>query len=333
MKTNILREDTRQKFMNCHDGEMTIVVGEDAYTNLQVSLAHAKQLCDSGRYERVIYINLPFSRRRFSGARAEVIGEPLPPHKMQVYHVMTGQLSSTVKAVGAELARPERTALIVNSWEMASSSYRFREDLIFALYNLQAEHELSVFVYSVGKADSVAAGRRNRTGLGKLTLAAENVISLTESAEEKPQYFLSELVHLKGDAKKEYIKLFEEQQARSAAARGEEYEQLTWEDYEDDTRAGNIGDEDGDDGEDEILEDADEPRIVISPSGECVELPASEINELAMADGHQSGGSGVGDRRFGNAGMGMRESGIGMRESGSRTTNSWLFRNDKITRQ
>lgn len=118
-----------------------------------MSLAHAKLLASSGKYDSVIYINLPFSRRRFTEAREKAIGGKIPGTKMHIYHIASGHLAQTVKNIGRDLDRPERTALIVNSWEMASSTYRYREDLIFALYNLAFEHELSVFVYSLDAED------------------------------------------------------------------------------------------------------------------------------------------------------------------------------------
>ncbi|HEY6172623.1 MAG TPA: hypothetical protein VIX80_10230, partial [Candidatus Kapabacteria bacterium] len=44
----------------------SIILGDDAFHNLRISLQHAKLLLKEGVYDRIYYINLPFSGKRFA---------------------------------------------------------------------------------------------------------------------------------------------------------------------------------------------------------------------------------------------------------------------------
>jgi hypothetical protein len=178
MKTSGLQK-TKDMLSHFERGEVTIVLGENALSNMQASLVQAEMLLASGRFDSVIYMNLPFSRRKFTDARREFFRED--PARMTVYHVASGHLARTVGGLEQNLTNPERTALIINSWELSSSCYRYREDLIFKLHELQMSLDLTVIVYAMSKPSSVEAGKTNRTGLGKLTITADSVIDLSEA--------------------------------------------------------------------------------------------------------------------------------------------------------
>jgi hypothetical protein len=86
-----------------------------------------------------------------------------------------------------------KVAVIVNSWEMASSCYRYKEQLLFALNGLVCADEVTVFVYSQAKKGSVEPGMIHRSGLGRLPAIASGVIELPEEnveTEEAKQVFV-----------------------------------------------------------------------------------------------------------------------------------------------
>jgi hypothetical protein len=93
--------------------------------------------------------------------------------------------------LGPEFSRVEdrvrsakgKVAVIINSWEMASSSYRYKEQLLFAIFRLVSAEEVTVFVYSQAKSGSVVPGMINRAGLGRLSAIAVAIMEIPEEDE------------------------------------------------------------------------------------------------------------------------------------------------------
>lgn len=179
MKTPISLID--RQLLSCSKHELSIVLGDTAYDNLNASLRQAALLAASAQYDSVIYINLPFSRNRFTAAERAQAGSD--SKKIHAYHVSGGRLAESLRSIGSRVADGSRTAIIINSWEMSSACYRYREDLVFALQELVLSSEATVIVYGQSKPESVSVAKPNRTGLGKLTIFADAVISLKALAE------------------------------------------------------------------------------------------------------------------------------------------------------
>ncbi len=167
----------REQLAAIHGGEITIVLGDDAAQNLRASILQTEALSKSGAYDKVYYINLPFSRRRFTDAAKELEWEPTG-NNIQYLQAFQGKLMDTARELRGRMKSPERTAIIINSWELASSCYRYREELIFTLHELAIGMGVTVIVYACNKPQSVSVGKVNRTGLGKLAVSADAVISL-----------------------------------------------------------------------------------------------------------------------------------------------------------
>ena len=181
---NITRE-TNRRLTSVVNGEINIVLGEDAATNLHASLHMANLFRTSRRFEHIVYINLPFSRNRFTQERKKVEGARLNEDKMKILHLSGGRVAESVWGIEGSLKDPSRTAIIINSWELSSSSYRLREVLIFALHALQLELGVTIIVFAMSNPAKVQSRRLNKAGLGKLALAAESIITYQEAAEEE----------------------------------------------------------------------------------------------------------------------------------------------------
>jgi hypothetical protein len=100
---------------------------------------------------------------------------------MTVYHLPAGRTAYNVRRLKDTIPNPQRTAIIINSWEMASSNYRYREELIFALHELQMTLGITVFVFAMANASRVKSRQLNRAGLGKLSIAADQDARLWQS--------------------------------------------------------------------------------------------------------------------------------------------------------
>jgi hypothetical protein len=186
MKTEYLTSpEMRKVFLRHTEHELTLCIGENAFDNLKASLAHAKALLESRRFDSVVYINVPFSARRFTDTRREVYPRSEKDPALNVMHMQRGRLGPDFYEVIAEVKRAKgKVAVIVNSWEMASSCYRYKEQLLFALHGLVCEHGITVFVYSQAKVSSVEPGVIHRSGLGRLTAFAVAVMVMPKEEEE-----------------------------------------------------------------------------------------------------------------------------------------------------
>lgn len=184
MRTFTVTPEIRRRMTSFADGEISIMLGDDAAANLRASLHLAHELRSSRRFSNVIYMNLPFSRNRFSQERKNVTGSR-HDDGLQIYHLTRGRAAESVAGLEGTLKDPKRTAIIINSWELSSSSYRLREALIFALHALQLEYGVTVIVFAMSDPAKVHSRRLNRAGLGKLALAADSIISLAEEPKDE----------------------------------------------------------------------------------------------------------------------------------------------------
>jgi hypothetical protein len=190
MKTEYLTSPLVKKhFLRHIEHELTICIGSNAFDNLKASLAHARALLESRRFDSVVYVNIPFSARRFTDTRREVYPRSEKDSSLIVTHMQQGRLGPDFHSVIADVKRVKgKVAVIVNSWEMASSCYRYKEQLLFALHGLVCEYGITVFVYSQAKASSVEPGMIHRSGLGRLAAIAVAVMEIPEEQEEKEVY-------------------------------------------------------------------------------------------------------------------------------------------------
>jgi hypothetical protein len=200
MKTEYLNSpDMRKLYLrNTFEHELAIATGRNAFDNLKASLAHAKALLESRRFDSVVYVNIPFSARRFTDTRREVFPKSENNPAFEVLHMQEGRLGPSFSYVRQQATRAKgKVAVIINSWEMSSSCYRYKEQLLFGIHSLVCADEITVIVYSQAKKGSVEPGVIHRAGLGRLPLFATGVIELQEEkqeAEEEKQVFVEDIL-------------------------------------------------------------------------------------------------------------------------------------------
>lgn len=303
-----LSETASERLLSCTENETSIILGDDAYHNLRISLQHAKLLLERGVYDRIYYINLPFSGKRFSeNYKAAEIAED---KRLLIFHVSNGSLAETVRVIREmieQTGEQGRTGVIINSWEMSSRSYRHREDLIFTMYNMQMLSECTFYVYSVAEAKHIIIRRSSRAGFGRLVMIADELVDLAtgkytiakkeqqekEEKEEKEEkqaeieqllvevdekkYSYSEADKLEGVQKKEYLEKYYEENYRitrqmehnTAVRRGKKNTPFSY-DQDDDQMSATL---------------VEDNPIMVGPDGVCVNLDGSKINELAIEVG------------------------------------------------
>jgi len=197
MKTEYLHSpEIRKVFLRHTEHELTICLGDNAAGNLRASLAHAKALIESRRFDSVVYVNLPFSSRRFTDTRRDVFPKSEKNTAFTVVHNHIGRLGPEFGSVKTAVdAAKGKVAVIINSWEFASSSYRYKEQLLFALHSLVCADEVTVFVYSQARSE-VVPGEIHRAGLGRLTAFAIDVMRIPQEEEwhEEKQFFVDEVM-------------------------------------------------------------------------------------------------------------------------------------------
>lgn len=190
MKTEILNSPDMRKFYlrSTYEHELAIACGKNAFDNLKASLAHAKALLESRRFDAVVYVNIPFSARRFTDVRRAVFPKSENNPAFVVIHAQQGTLGPKFYQVqDAAKSMKGKVAVIINSWEMASSCYRYKEQLLFAIHSLVCADAVTVIVYSQAKAGSVEPGVIHRAGLGRLPAFAMGVMEIPEEKAEEPE--------------------------------------------------------------------------------------------------------------------------------------------------
>jgi len=197
MKTEYLNSpEVRKVFLRHTEHELTICLGDNADGNLRASIAHARALLDSRRFDSVVYVNLPFSSRRFTDARRDVFPKSEKNPAFTVVHNHIGRLGPEFGSVREAVEKAKgKVAVIINSWEFASSSYRYKEQLLFALHSLVCADEVTVFVYSQARSE-VVPGEIHRAGLGRLTAFAVAVMHIPK--EEERQFFADAMMQSAG---------------------------------------------------------------------------------------------------------------------------------------
>ena len=107
----ITSQDVRKHFLRHVEHELTICVGNNAFDNLKASLAHARALLDSRRFDFVVYINLPFSARRFTDARQDIYPKSEKGSQLIVLHMQQGRLGPDFHGIVQEIKQRIETAL------------------------------------------------------------------------------------------------------------------------------------------------------------------------------------------------------------------------------
>ncbi|HEY6172622.1 MAG TPA: hypothetical protein VIX80_10225 [Candidatus Kapabacteria bacterium] len=303
----VLSSDESSRLLSCTENETSIILGDDAYHNLRISLQHAKLLLESGVYSRIYYINLPFSGKRF---RENYKAAEIPEDKRLVmFNVCSGYLAETmrdIRQIISNLGDEGRAAVIINSWEMSSRSYRHRDDLVFTIYSMQMLAECTFYVYSVAEAKHIIMRRSSRAGFGKLVMIADELVDLstgkyTVAKKEKQEkekedkqaeiekllvevdekkYSYSEADKLEGDQKREYLEKYYEENYRIArqkdhniaVRRGKKNTPFSY-DEDDDMSAS-------------LVEDN---PITVGPDGVCANVDDRKINELDIEVGQEEG--------------------------------------------
>jgi hypothetical protein len=233
---------------------VNILLGNTASENLDVSLRHAAVIERTGKFTKVIYLNLAFEGRRWYAAEREVFGKE--KKKFTSYHIGSGNLARNISSIMAGLGEKDRPAIIINSWEMASSCYRYREALIFLLHQLVMIYDAAIYIYAQAKPESVIKGYTNRAGFGRLTIVTHDVIDLVADRRERAEHMKKATDSVIVEAKK----IIEEPLPAVAV---EEKPQAP-------------------------IEGVNGTSKEVPKTGESAQLPARKINSLRNARGHLS---------------------------------------------
>lgn len=285
-----LTESDSSRLLGCLDNESSIILGDDAFHNLRLSLEHAKLLLDKNVYERIYYINLPFSGKRFhenlrlAGMKGEGNRSYEDDKRLVIYHVDNGNLAETIRDIRtlmASIGDTGRAAIIINSWEMGSRSYRYREDLIFTIYMMQMKSEAAFYVYSVAEAKNIILRRSSRAGFGKLVQIVEGVVDLTtgkytvdkKEAKQEKLYLSDAVYYPEGEERNDFLRRHAEQQRRLAE---QEQAAITSDNH------------DNDDNDENQSQTSIEPSpIMVGPDGVGVNVVDMKINELDIEVGQE----------------------------------------------
>ncbi len=168
------------------EGEVTIVKAENASDVMEHSCQLAAEIRSAG--VGVLVVNTGLSARRFkeaatrSGIEWEAVRDSntiVSPGKAPciIHTAEAGDLGSQIPDLATVCKEAKIKIVIVTSWEWTSSSYRRKEQLLFALRQLLSELDVAVVVYSQSSTQT-SIGRYDRGGTGKLAMMAMDVITL-----------------------------------------------------------------------------------------------------------------------------------------------------------
>jgi hypothetical protein len=173
---------------------ITLLLGENIGLNIDASLAHTKELVSTDQHGAVLYLNtVQTARSMFESARSlglepdgsgfTIVGGR---YCKQIYilNIERGDLHKAKDKIVRYLANCRIQYVVVNSWEFAARSSRYREEAVFFLKELTGESSpefepVSVLVYAEELERKTRAQKIQRGGYGKLAGLAKKVECIT----------------------------------------------------------------------------------------------------------------------------------------------------------
>ncbi len=169
-----------KNYLEFTEGEITIYCGENARNTVNESLKLASAIGKSKRKGNILYINTVFTTRKIlAAARTYIAPKSSPAEGNIVFHnISVGELCNSFGTIGERIEEENIKYVIINSWEFANRSYTYKERSIFELKGLLAEAGVTLLIYSQSKL--AKPGKIQRSGLGKLSALADDIIQLEE---------------------------------------------------------------------------------------------------------------------------------------------------------
>ncbi len=173
---------------------ITLLLGEDTGMNIDASIAHAIELASSQESGNVLYLNtVQTARYMYESARSHGLDpnrsgfctfDPTNGRFIRMMNVRRGELHKSRAEIENILSEGRIQYVIVNSWEFAAKSSRYREEAVFFLKELisgmEEEYDaVSVLVYGEELKKKTKAEKIDRGGYGKLAALAKKVESIT----------------------------------------------------------------------------------------------------------------------------------------------------------
>ena len=185
---------------------INLLLGSSTGSNIQASFAHAMELLSSNMPGSVLYINTVDNTRSMNtiargyGLKPNRSGLCEIPsdlceidykHSIYIINLKRGDLHRLRDTIREHLYEGYIQYVIINSWEFAASSSRYREQAIFLLKDLtdgldEKVNPVSVMVYAEQPPNEPVAQKIQRGGFGKLSGLAKGVESISLDEEQFP---------------------------------------------------------------------------------------------------------------------------------------------------
>src|SRR5579883_2557928 len=139
-----------KKYMIAYS-DINVFLGDNVSSNTQSAFRKAVQLLDEPELGKVLVINTS-SRQRWALAVARTvdasrIGDEVAK-PVCVMGTVAGELCNEFEAITETIVRHDIRVLMINSWEFASATPRYKDKLLFQLRKLVEEHSVTVIIYS-----------------------------------------------------------------------------------------------------------------------------------------------------------------------------------------
>ena len=212
--------------------DLSIFCGENVISNTESAMRKALEMVDSGIFKRVLIINTSTKSRRILKLARQVspegrVGTLITKSPVCIIPGIGGQLGRSFGDIEMMIQEHGFDAVIINSWEYASMSYRLREELLFHIRRATEHNELTIIIYSQAAIKDYTPGALMRGSLGKLGIMACKITSLPmqekiekeqreiqgcEEKSERSEQFISEEGKLDGKfiltkKKREYMEI------------------------------------------------------------------------------------------------------------------------------
>src|SRR5438105_698041 len=167
---------------------VNLVVGQTIGRNILAGIRHGYDISRSGE-GNVLYINTVQTHKQLDRSMNQVLG-PGSEEITEWYNrrekpaiffetILHGAVADHQALIEEYVQYKNVTTIIINSWELASKSYAYREELLYILQELTdgapGLREVSVLVYLQKRKQIPEAGKLERGGAGKLAAIAQRV--------------------------------------------------------------------------------------------------------------------------------------------------------------
>jgi hypothetical protein len=212
------------------NGEITVITSDSALD----SLAHSLKLAHSAQNDgsSALYINCLVGRKRLAAyinANYAESGISAP----KVHSSTRGDLVGDRETIDQMLADVRPGIVIITGWEWTSSNHRRKERLLHYLREIADRWEVPIVIYA-NNYQAPMAGRIDKGGLGKLSLAAAMVVEVkvlerlaVNVLPHQPARLIGKDDEIGGSALLTVQKIKDLQAGKPSAAISEHYENIT----------------------------------------------------------------------------------------------------------